>query len=1240
MSRTESLDSRGAYAGGSSTGTPAMHDDDGSRGDDRFSGSTEVSAPGSSEQMDDGTLLSRRQKFRRSGGFILDSMLPSARRRTNKLLDAERPGHRSKRRLDLEINDRPRKENGDGSRVRSEHHKSLLPQHAAQPTFDGQENRDESMESSNVANNENANASASISFGSDTHDHAAPTVAAIDPTQIVNMALNLSESRRRNFSSGQYPIVPNRRAVSAAIPAVSSPNFSSSYTAATGGSLRQHLQAQRRVSRNVSPSNRSAPSPRYASRSGSTYLDPTQSFDYSKTVEYKFSPSTIARAQKAREYIELFYEYRRLLQYLPPLKPNYTAPGNTIVSATSIAGTSNVQLSRVPSYANKKHELGRPYNALQTIRNRKTRARERRPLAIDVAEFENIDRVRKWVDLIARQAYNSEYRAEDSVLLPDFPSADDFGKASVTISDLPAQKDLPSRPAAQNSKGRRMDYVFSPAELFADAHWMEQGDNKLLIEKHSGNKVFPSYGSPGFAPPRLSREEPREPETKIDSIAGSATGPITSDSHTADDSDVASEQGRKRRLFRSHRHEKPATSKKHGWRVTRGRSPSASSLSSSDEDAPNKPKAQRVTSHGENTGPLARHLQDMVEKEVGSQIAISPPLDSPDHWGMGAVGSPGAIVGSGKVSQLDVDLNGFMKERNGRPLSRQEQSSKPPTRPTYLHGEPRSSFESTSTTPNSPIVGRELTGIGSEHSPPPSWRRHKKSKLSIFRSDASVKSQHTDGDESAADDRKPRQTTAELNYLEEGKGKPIVRHLLPHRRNDSRHSTIGRTDSEHRKEQRDMKDPKEPASAVTRFFKGGRIGELVRNEGAKVGEFIFKKDPPAGEAASSGSDDSGSSDSENDGMLSRFKRRPTPLNRSTTAESISTVTSGHAHNYHLNLPTFRSTNGAADGAQASEQDALYSQQPLKQDRGRSRFERLAPPRMNLTGISSRDPSPVEGPAEYNYDTSRRSSLDPNERLSDILDHPGSMPGRGLPPSGLSKFSNSPTSRRNQSRPSLAGKRQWSISDKDRCASEAFNEKAILPYEIARIRTLLLCSAIKARELHMRAHTIRDEPPAFLQRAAEAANVTLIAVPKKEEHVLAARIIATDLEQATSAVRSSLAAFHAETCTSLVSQISSLRSLLDDDLTPRVRVSADAADAFTRELTEGIPLRVKKVYDRAGMLTRRRRKKLRWVRRGGWALLEWALKVIFWWVWLVVVLFKTVKGVVFGVGKGIKWVFWL
>lgn len=163
-----------------------------------------------------------------------------------------------------------------------------------------------------------------------------PSALDVDSNQIVNMALNLSESRR----------IASRRTVSRANP----PRLTPLPDATPGSNLKTHLQQQRKTSRTISPRPHSSLTPRLPSQLRSN--SPLQAaFDagHDSTYRYHFSTSTLSRAQKVKEHLELMAQYRRLLEILPPLKPDQDRPG-------------------------------REYNPLQYIRNRKVRARERKAI--------------------------------------------------------------------------------------------------------------------------------------------------------------------------------------------------------------------------------------------------------------------------------------------------------------------------------------------------------------------------------------------------------------------------------------------------------------------------------------------------------------------------------------------------------------------------------------------------------------------------------------------------------------------------------------------------------------------------------------------------------------------------------------------------------------------------------------------------------------------------------------------
>ncbi len=145
----------------------------------------------------------------------------------------------------------------------------------------------------------------------------------MESAQIVNMALNLSESRR----------LAAKRNVSQPNP----PRLAPLPDSTVGGSLRQQLQQQRRSSRNISPKpergSRLIPGARLSSPLQASF-DPLQD---GGAYRYHFSQSTLARAQKVKDHLELLTQYRRLLDLVPPLSPFVAGKASSVSPPSSPA---------------------------------------------------------------------------------------------------------------------------------------------------------------------------------------------------------------------------------------------------------------------------------------------------------------------------------------------------------------------------------------------------------------------------------------------------------------------------------------------------------------------------------------------------------------------------------------------------------------------------------------------------------------------------------------------------------------------------------------------------------------------------------------------------------------------------------------------------------------------------------------------------------------------------------------
>ncbi|PVH92917.1 hypothetical protein DM02DRAFT_575074 [Periconia macrospinosa] len=1147
------------------------------------------------EAIEERDFARRKERHRKSGGFLLDSFGSSLRNDSAHLADKKaKRGSRHSR-----------------TQERSHHHTRRPGEHATANSSPLSRQVDTTDRTTTVSShrtpspNMRAKANDNIhvmkrrsahGIASKIRDRSpepasAPSTAhaAIDPNQIVHMALNLSESRRRNLASGQL-LIPQPR-----ISSISGMD-GSLHSQGTGGSLRQYLNDQRRASRNISPGGTISPGRHMSTslqRSGVLLIQGRQP-----------SPALLARRDKALAFFELRVEYLRLLEFLPPLRPDATEPGNFIVTANNVPGSPHVHLTRMPSGAGKVYSLGRPYNPLQFLRNRRLRARERKNLDHLPEEFANVDQVRDWVDRVEKESKTPQYRQTDGVILP-------------SIRDGAESQDAPS----QHSRPQ-MVWMFTSEELLADAHWLERNDNKTIIEDRYGNKIFPSKEPErqDFLQARPSKEySEKRRKSWVEGIAGAPA-----DAGTGDESETTSERGRKRRLLPTFRAESPKP-KGHSRMISKVHTGAHTDSSDSDSDT-NKwrrpRKSHKVVENNRDTGPLELRMKELLEKEAQeTQAETKTPLiftpDTPDKWGREQPDQNHSVRNSLEVPGRAVD--------GGRP-DLDLGLKLPPTNRSHVHDatesikESRSSFDNNNTAPDTPLHQKHFPFIDGNVSPSLSRagslkNKTKKSKLDLFRSDESSKHRHEhdhnheveiNGLEKRQNSRPVHDETDESN----GIGAAIwaapgaVKNLLGHRKNDS----VSSLQSPTKESRKESKEPKEPHSAVSRFLKG------VKHEGSKVQEFIFRKDRPLGEYdTDSTSEDNTAPDTDTDDDAPKWR----------ADDATSNLPSKTNNHYHLELPSFRSSqkNHVEEDEDYSDLSDHVTRQARERATSRSsRFDRLAPPRMDLSRISSKD--------------SQRSDQD---RINRILAHPGGVGRGGLPVTALANSDEKRTS----SRPTLEGKRHWSITDENGDVIHRSKMTTVVTAaEIARVRALFLCSGVKAREIVRRISEVRSDPPAYLKRAAETANAHLYAVPRKEEHVLASRLLLNDFENSTSSLYTSASTFRDSTVKELSSLISTLTTQIESDLFPRVRNSGDEAVTITSDVNSTAPLTVKQVTDEIDRMLRMRRRRMRWVRRVGWTMVEWMLLSFMWFAWLTVTVFGAF-GRVFGFFWNIvRWLLWI
>jgi hypothetical protein len=420
----------------------------------------------------------------------------------------------------------------------------------------------------------------------------------------------------------------------------------------------------------------------------------------------------------------------------------------------------------------------------------------------------------------------------------------------------------------------------------------------------------------------------------------------------------------------------------------------------------------------------------------------------------------------------------------------------------------------------------------------------------------------------------------------------------------------------------------------------GKIAEIVGYEVSKMGELIMKKDDPSHSRTSSlettlPSEDSALDEGE-EGKGEKMSRPKALLRR---------------------LPTFSDATPRKHGERSSAKNLLQS------------AAALASPSRRTEQEEQRRASAVDDPDAHLHDAqvSQTKRLDASmlqkkqdahvltEKIGDgrrfepefhavrnqikkgqIRDPsvPFSMtrpPVTGLAQAGVSAADGPQDKRRGVSSQS----RTWSISN--RSISTSVDSGIPERREIERTKALLLTSGIKAREITRRAESIRRPPPDFLQKAFPGGPVPQVI--RLHEFDVAATGLLRRFEASHDRFQRSVESFP-KTSGALKMQLSQLEDMVNQTLAPRVRALADDAENLSVELNTTSTLAVKQLSDKLDKGMRKRHRRLRWLRRTGFVMLEWALVGMLWWVWLIVMAFKVLRYIFRGALSGIRWVLWL
>lgn len=1241
------------------------------RGDARKGGDIDGDGHLGVEVAEDGRQGKRGHRNRKSSDFLLDSGLSSMRRfpryqqskqRDNEGGVGKGKGKRRNDELSVGKHRPPHKQHRQGLSLGS----SPLATMTSASTTEGSphsETDKSRLPGDNVHNEGFPSGSTHLhphdgSFSSQ-HDGPPPSVGYdTDPSQIVNLALNLSESRKRHLS-GRLP--------SRTMSGGRKRNTTGQFVPSLGDRHHQDLQEERYVDHginSVSPAqdkgkrsstgSPSAPGSFFPRSSPSA--DGNRGFMESKDkyVHLDLSDATILRAEKAKNHFELRYEYLRLLPRLPPLR----RPSN---KSSFISGGASASPNSLPQT--------RVYNPLQYIRNRKLRFREKCPIDTELGGWHDVENVHNWVDAVAGLNRESSDNPDEYLRLP--PLNVDYGNELNVEEKLDdneigsAASSLRRNNGNNSTKPRRprMDWIVRPPDLLADAAWLEEGSNKSKIEDRDGNKIYPpgtDFKATGWQSMELGLESsPQDEEILPDRVPDyRETLPSVQTGTTRDTKSL--DRGRRRdKISRSihfpHSRSQSSKAGKPKWR----RALSRSSSSSSGSDI-GSPQSRRKPDANLNTALLEKQMIDLQEEGVGNEdgIPAKPREEEETQSARQPLQSPPKLpkLITTPIEQRSASLP------PGSPVS-------PALSATDKDRIGRMSLEDMDrTAPNSPSNTNPFPKITINLSPP----------VSRSSSPAKKPTQHITGgrhDRSKAQQRDARESlelpadndtpNGDLSHTKsEADADPSVTYPLldgsPKPKNHPKHEGTP-IEGLQRSDSSSIKGYRFPGSQESRLrgiFKGGRIAEIVGNEVSRVGDFIWKKDSQQSSAASS--DDSDDSDAEDEKAGGSSKGRPLAYLRRlpTFSEeggrlSRKTTDPESSKSYVPSLPNFTSSlkqeddsggQGTPSQPASSVDHSLDRKHNVDDGRRASLDDSFKVPRINVpppytvdAKKDTKDSAPVPkgygfGPPLFTSDKYGKG----RNRVKDFT--AGSARNEQLPVTGLTNLE--PSSDASQRRrPTLSkATRDWSISS--RSITTTSDTSLADKREIARVRALLLSSGIKAHEIARRAEEIRDPPPDFLLRSRHCSKDPIPRVTRAEEYIYAARNIDFSLKRTIPSFQNSMNTFSKSTCPNLKSELDHLEKIISGSLTQRTRAAASAAEDLSTELNTTSTLAVKQLNDALDKGIRKRNRRLRWLRRVGFVILEWALVGIMWWVWLVVMIWKITRGIWRGTVSGIRWILWL
>lgn len=1111
-----------------------------------------------------------------------------------------------------------------------------------------------------------------------------PTAARVgydhDPAQIVNMALTLSEGRRRLASGRRYASTEQgeRRIVSAA-------STSNPRNAVKGKSIAPFLGSNRPSSRKSSPKSRiSAVSRETRNASVFTHDDratagPDQDSDADIHMADQISPATAARVERAKAYFELAYEHRRLLPHLPPIRRPGSQPRSTGPEAFQKA-----------------------YNPLQYVRNRKLRIWEKTPIDSEADGWHDVPKVRAWVDAVVLSHPETQHDPVECVRLPPFDQRNTNGDETGAEQSPKVAKTTTSSRVPDQFHARpirpRSDWVTHPADLLADAYWLEQGMNKTKIQDRDNNLIYPPNTQFKFSGwrnttpvdvPTTMQQQPSPPDSDHDMSPDPPPSALpelptfTSALHRHQHL----RHGRRRDKFKDALQFKDASSSRERSRLR----PKLFQDSSESEYSGSTSSGEDISERGRKRLRRKRHPSPSHEGQ-GSQ---SQSKKSSHIFGVSGGGSSqGSSAPNSKRSSVDhgafnklFNVESFKKasplhRSRNRHESPHDGSTKMATRSSLEYETlPRASTENDETTaPNSPN-GVAWPSIAINLSPPPSrstspkrktrstvlhpfQRKSQKGHEQVSTTDfahvppAEAAQHHGSDVEKHVDSSRSRGTSPMTRGVS-----PFSTHLTqppqPDRLAAESSNDPGLGANASKVTTRSTNTAASDHSKVRGIFKGGRIAEIVGNEVSRVGDFIWKREPPPlykhkGSASTGSLRFHDGSDSEKETPQNGIIPKTPPTNlrsrsstvSSTKSERLSPVSTkasppsgGRPRYNNPNLPSFTSPFQRDREEQDKKQAFLTAENDGRTTDSGDHISRLAAqhrsashsPRLDRIALPKLDtgariaPPGLERTKTYAFGTAL--NLTRPRDASDLLN------------TAIGPVNHAPL-RSSNSAVDLAH------GDGSEAGPENVESGDISWRDISRAEALLYSSTVKAREIGRRADEERAELPKFLVDTLTPENRALhstnpLRVKKRERHIVAARNIMKNLDRHWATFNDKLTWFNSTMAPNLHTQLQMLEDMVENNMTPKVRITADKAGELSMKLTTSSTLAVKELNDSLDAAFRRRRRgPVRLVRRVWFAGIEWTVVGLLWLIWAVVSLIQLGMGFMRVWTKMVKWLLWL